>query len=84
MIDLDTPLVMLSEDDPWTIRDSFEGLQMLGGTGAGKTSSAKIFAMAFLNAGFGGLVGSVAKTYLLIIYYINSFLFSKNISRIVD
>jgi len=28
--------------------------------------------------------GSVAKTYLLIIYYINSFLFSKNISRIVD
>jgi len=56
---LDTPLVMLSEDDPWTIRDSFEGVQVFGGTGAGKTSSAKIFAMAFLDSGYGGLVLTV-------------------------
>jgi len=56
---LDTPLVMLSENDPWTIRDSFEGVQVFGGTGSGKTSSAKIFAMAFLEAGYGGLVLTV-------------------------
>jgi len=59
LIDLDTPLVMLSEDDPWTIRDSFEGVQVFGGTGSGKTSSAKIFAMAFLETGYGGLVLTV-------------------------
>ena len=56
---LDTPLVMLSENDPWTIRDSFEGVQVFGGTGAGKTTSAKIFASAFLESGYGGLVLTV-------------------------
>jgi len=56
---LDTPLVMLGENDPWTIRDSFEGVQVFGGTGSGKTSSAKTFAMAFLKTGFGGLVLTV-------------------------
>lgn len=56
---LDTPLVMLGENDPWTIRDSFEGVQVFGGTGSGKTSSAKTFASSFLEAGYGGLVLTV-------------------------
>jgi len=56
-IDLDTPLVQLSEQDSWTVRDSFEGTMVFGGTGSGKTSgSGHTFANAFLKAGYGGLV----------------------------
>ncbi len=56
-INLDTPLVQLSEHDSWTIRDSFEGTMVFGGTGSGKTSgSGSTFANAFLKAGYGGLV----------------------------
>ncbi|MCG8382919.1 MAG: TraM recognition domain-containing protein [Gammaproteobacteria bacterium] len=57
VVDLDFPLVQLSEKDRWTVRDAFEGTMVLGGTGSGKTSgSGHTFANAFLQAGFGGLV----------------------------
>jgi hypothetical protein len=56
---LDKPLLKLSENpvDHWTIGDSFEHTFIFGGTGSGKTSgSARALAIAFLRAGFGGLV----------------------------
>ena len=44
----------------WTIADSFEGVQVYGDTGSGKTStSAKILATSMLRAGYGGLVLTV-------------------------
>lgn len=56
-INLDSSLVQLSQNDDWTIRDSFEGTMVFGGTGSGKTSgSGHTFANAFLEAGYGGLV----------------------------
>lgn len=57
VVDLDTTLVRLGEADSWTLRDSFEGTMVFGGTGSGKTSgSGQTFANAFLRAGYGGLV----------------------------
>lgn len=54
---LDTPLLMLSSADPWTIRDACEGVQVFGAIGSGKTSgSGAAIAKAFLRQGFGGLV----------------------------
>ena len=57
---LDTPLIYLSPDgknDPWTVRDAFEGIAVFGKIGSGKTSgSGQTVAKAFLAAGFGGLV----------------------------
>jgi hypothetical protein len=35
---LERTLLGFSEDDPFTIRDSFEGVQIFGGIGSGKTS----------------------------------------------
>jgi len=55
--DLDTPLLMLSPADAFTIRDACEGVQIFGATGSGKTSgSGAALAKAFLRHGFGGLV----------------------------
>lgn len=55
--DLDTPLLWISQDDLWTIRDACEGVQVFGGIGSGKTSgSGAALARAFLRSGFGGLV----------------------------
>ncbi len=55
--DLDRPLFYLSPQDPWTIRDACEGVQIFGAIGSGKTSgSGAAIAKAFLQAGFGGLV----------------------------
>lgn len=55
--DLNSPLLMLSPYDPWTIRDACEGVQIFGSIGSGKTSgSGAAIAQAFLRAGFGGLV----------------------------
>lgn len=55
--DPDTPLLYLSAGDPWRIRDAFEGTQIFGATGSGKTTgSGQAIAKAFLSAGFGGLV----------------------------
>ncbi|OQY98375.1 MAG: hypothetical protein B6D36_17640 [Planctomycetes bacterium UTPLA1] len=42
---------------PWTIRDSLEGTQIIGATGAGKsTGSGEAIAIPMLEHGFGGLV----------------------------
>ena len=44
----------------WTIGDSFEGVQVFGDTGSGKSSaSAKVLATSLLRAGCGGLVLTV-------------------------
>jgi len=56
---LDAPLLALSNDrkDTWTVGDSFEHTIVFGGTGSGKTSaSGAALALAFLRAGYGGLV----------------------------
>ncbi|TXB61355.1 type IV secretory system conjugative DNA transfer family protein [Phaeodactylibacter luteus] len=58
-INLDKPLVKFSPDpaDWWCIREAFEGVQIFGGIGSGKSSgSGKTLAKAFLKNGFGGLV----------------------------
>ena len=45
------------EGDAWTIGDACEGTQIFGTTGSGKTSgSGRTLALAFLRAGFSGLV----------------------------
>lgn len=41
----------------WTVRDSFEGVQVFGATGSGKSSgSGRAIALGLLRANFGGLV----------------------------
>jgi len=43
--------------DYWSLRDAFEGVQVFGGTGSGKSSgSGQALARAFLSSNFGGLV----------------------------
>ena len=57
--DEDTPLLHISEHpaDVWTLRDAYEGVQVFGGIGAGKTSgSGQAVAQSFLRAGMGGIV----------------------------
>ena len=50
-------LLDFSGQDPWTIGHSFEGTQIFGATGAGKTSgSGQAIAKAMLRFGYGGLV----------------------------
>jgi len=54
---LDQAILYFDANDPFTIRDACEGVQIFGGIGSGKTSgSGAQLAAAFLNAGFGGLV----------------------------
>lgn len=58
-VDFQQPLLKFSSDpaDWWRVRDAFEGVQIFGGIGSGKTSgSGKSIAKAFLQNGFGGLV----------------------------
>lgn len=44
----------------WTLRRAFEGVQIFGGIGSGKTSgSGRTLALKYLKAGFGGLVLTV-------------------------
>lgn len=56
------PLIEFTDGDEWTIGDSFEGTQIFGATGSGKTSgSGKAIALAMLSSGegrpgYGGLV----------------------------
>lgn len=46
-----------SNKDSWTVDDAMKGTAILGGTGSGKTSSSgKLIAKKFLEAGWGGLV----------------------------
>jgi type IV secretory pathway TraG/TraD family ATPase VirD4 len=55
--DLAQPLLPLTDSDFFTVRDACSGVQIWGGTGSGKTSgSGRALALAYLRAGFGGLV----------------------------
>ena len=59
---LDTPLFYFDQDpktkqdiDPWTMRNAFEGTQIFGATGSGKTSgSGRTLALSFLTAKYQG------------------------------
>ena len=54
---LDAPLLRLSAQDNFTLRDATSGVHVTGGTGSGKTSgSGSALANAYLRAGMGGLV----------------------------
>jgi len=56
--DNNDPLLSFAEgDEPWKLKDAFEGVLIFGAPGSGKTSgSGSAFAEAFLRTGFGGLV----------------------------
>jgi len=55
--DLDTVLYRFNGNEPFTIRNACEGIQIFGGIGSGKTSgSGASLAKSFLRNGFGGLV----------------------------
>jgi hypothetical protein len=50
-------LMKLNKADSFRIRDAFEGVVIMGGTGSGKSSgSGEALAMAYLRAGWGGMV----------------------------
>ncbi|WP_295795212.1 TraM recognition domain-containing protein [Mucilaginibacter sp.] len=54
---LDRTIYSFNNDEPFTIADACEGIQIFGGIGSGKTSgSGEALARSFLTAGFGGLV----------------------------
>jgi hypothetical protein len=58
--DLDTPLLGLSSEDAFTLRDACAGVHIFGGIGSGKTSgSGRMLAGAYLRAGMGGLITAV-------------------------
>ncbi len=57
--DLDTPLLRLSADDVYSLRDACSGLHAFGGIGAGKTSALEVLAGAQIRAGMGGYVTSI-------------------------
>jgi TraM recognition site of TraD and TraG len=51
------PVCLFNEDEPFTIGNAFEGVQIFGGIGSGKTSgSGATIARGFLSSNFGGLV----------------------------
>ncbi len=55
--DASTPLLQFGDGHVWTLSDAYMGVQVLGGTGSGKTSSSGAsMALSFLQQGFGGLV----------------------------
>lgn len=60
---LDETLLHVQHDKnslDWTLRNAFEGVQIFGGIGSGKSSgSARTLALKYLKAGFGGLVLTV-------------------------
>ena len=54
---LDTPLFEWAPGVPFTYRDSFQGVQVLGGVGSGKTSgSGRTLQEALFRHGYGGLI----------------------------
>lgn len=57
LADLDAPLLQISAQDRFTLRDACQGVHVFGGIGSGKTSgSGQAIAAAYLRASFGGLV----------------------------
>lgn len=62
--DNDEALLELAQDNRqpipenfWSVNDAFQGVQVFGGTGSGKTSgSGQALARAFMESNFGGLV----------------------------
>ena len=55
-LDLDTPLLALSKQDGFTIRDACQNVLYTGGIGSGKTTSAKTLLGGLLRARAGGIV----------------------------
>lgn len=56
-VDLDTPLLRLSDRDDFRLRDAVQGVCVTGSIGSGKSSgSGQALAGAYLRAGMGGLV----------------------------
>jgi len=54
--DLDAPLLSWAAGAPWSIGDSFQGTQVFGATGSGKTSGPMAaICRSLLGAGYGGL-----------------------------
>jgi len=54
---LERPIYLFNEEEPFTIGNACEGVQIFGGIGSGKTSgSGEALVRAFLESGFGGLV----------------------------
>lgn len=54
---LDSPLFEWATGAPFTYRDSFQGVQVLGGVGSGKTSgSGRQLLMSMAEHGYGGLI----------------------------
>jgi len=55
--ELDKEIYSFNGNEPFTIGNACEGVQIFGGIGSGKTSgSGEALARSFLSAGFGGLV----------------------------
>lgn len=55
-------LLNFNDRDLWTVKDAFEGTQIFGATGSGKTSgSGQQIALSMLKSGFGGLVLSAKR-----------------------
>jgi uncharacterized membrane protein YgcG len=58
--DLDKPLLGLSPEDVFTLRDACAGVHVFGGIGSGKTSgSGRMLSGAYLRAGMGGVITCV-------------------------
>jgi hypothetical protein len=57
--DLDIPLLRLSPNDYFSLRDGCAGVHAFGQIGGGKTTGAKVLAGAYLRAGFGACISGV-------------------------
>ena len=57
LFEMEQPLFSMTKTDNFTLSNAFEGVQIFGGTGSGKTSgSGRALAHSFLKSGFGGLI----------------------------
>ncbi len=55
--ELDTPLLRLTPNDYFTVRDACQGVCVMGGIGSGKTSgTGQALAAAYLTSGMGGII----------------------------
>lgn len=62
--DLNAPIIKycldgktFKREDWWTLRQAFQGVQIFGGIGSGKSSgSGRMLALSYLRSGFGGIV----------------------------